>query len=175
MVISPDPPMLASVAKATVPAHVLAVPPLLMRAPFDEIPVPFKVNASVAEEVNEKPFKSNTAPEVTETPPAFDPKGPDEPKVDETPNFNVPAVIEVAPVYVFAPESVSVPDPDFVKAPVVLLPELPDIVKLVPAVDISIVLAVAAVKENALLVDADEPVYCRVPPPRTMFPTTFVA
>src|SRR6266550_2866725 len=37
------------------------------------------------------------------------------------PSFKVPALIVVVPLKVFVPESVSVPDPDFINAPVLLM------------------------------------------------------
>ena len=39
------------------------------------------------------------------------------PKPESAPILIVPAVIEVAPVYVFSPDKVNIPDPDFVNNP----------------------------------------------------------
>ena len=75
-----------------------AVPELFVKAPPLEIPVPFNDSASVAALVNEKPFKSRTAPLVTEVPKPVVPNGPAVLTDDETPNFNVPTPTVVVPV-----------------------------------------------------------------------------
>ena len=74
--------------------------------------MPFKVRASAVANVN--PFKSSAAPAATVVPAATVPNGVFAP-LPAAPSFNVPALIDVAPVYVLAPESVSVPVLDFVK------------------------------------------------------------
>ncbi len=91
------------------------------------------------------------------------------------PKINLPLDIVVEPVYVFAPDKARFPDPDFVNEPFVLPPEAPDIVNVVAPVLTSIILVVAEVKVNALSVLAVEPVYCKVPPPKTMLLTELVA
>ncbi len=53
--------------------------------------------------------------------------------------------------------------------------EAPDIVRVVPAVETSIVPVLAAVMVNARSVLAVTPVYCRVPPSKTKLAATFVA
>ena len=60
--------------------------------------MPFNESASVAELVNEKPFKSSTAPLVTVVPEPVDPNGPEVLEDDETPNFNIPTLTVVVPV-----------------------------------------------------------------------------
>ena len=67
------------------------------------MPVPFKVKGSAVDKVN--PFKSKTAPLVTDVPPAM------VPKAALLPILSNPAVIFVAPVYVFIPDNVQVPTP----------------------------------------------------------------
>ena len=89
MVVLPEPPILASEPRATVPAQVEAVTLVLIRAPPLEIPVPFNVNASVAVEVKEKPFMSNMPPELTVVPAPVVPSGPLALVVELTPNFRV--------------------------------------------------------------------------------------
>ena len=70
---------------------------LFVKAPPLEIPVPFNESASVAELVNEKPFKSRAAPLVTVVPEPVVPNGPAVLTDDETPNFNIPALTVVSP------------------------------------------------------------------------------
>ena len=79
---------------------------LLINAPPVLIPVPFKVSVFVL--AIAVPFRSNTAPLVTETVAA------EAPKADVLPTFSVPLLIVVPPVKVLVPESVSVPAPDLV-------------------------------------------------------------
>jgi len=74
--------------------------------------VPFKVSASAVASVN--PFKSRAAPVVTVVPKPIVPNGVFAP-LPAAPSFNVPTLIVVKPVYVFAPESVSMPAPVFVR------------------------------------------------------------
>ena len=97
---------------------------LLVKAPTLETPVPLMVNASVATDVSEKPFISKLAPEETVVAPETSPKGPvaDD---DETPNFKVPTLTVVNPVYVLTPDKVNVPAPDLVIPPV---PEITPVV-----------------------------------------------
>jgi len=98
-----------------------------VRAPPLEIPVPFKVRASAV--AKEKPFKSRTAPELTVVPAPVVPNGVLLP-LPAAPRSNVPALIVVAPVYVFAPVIVQVPVPSLVKVPEVV----PKILANVPPV-----------------------------------------
>ncbi len=100
------------------------------------------VKASVALEVSENPFISKLAPDVTDTPPALVPNGPDPEALDETPNFKVPVLIVVKAVYVLVPDKITelgvtpvftinkgfeVPliTPETVKVPVVAFPDVP--------------------------------------------------
>ncbi len=107
----PLPPILELDAIATVPAHVEAVPELLTKAPPLEMPVPFNVNDSVADDVNEKPFISKTPPELTVVP-VVEPNGPVVPEVELTPSLNVaPLLIVVVPVYPFAADNCMIPAP----------------------------------------------------------------
>ena len=129
-VILPLPPTLASAPKATVPVQVDPVPEVLIRAPPDEIPVPLIVNASVAVDVSEKPFISNTAPELTDVPAAFVPRGPEALDVELAPKLNVPLLIVVAPVKVLAPESDNEPEPSLATEPEPFI--TPDTVKEPP-------------------------------------------
>ena len=127
---------------ATVPLYVTAVVLLLVNAPTLETPVPFMVKASVASNVSEKLFISKLAPDVTDTPPALVPNGPDPDEEDDTPNFNVPELTVVKAVYVFAPDKITelvvapvltinkgfaapLIIPETVKVPVVALPDVP--------------------------------------------------
>ena len=59
----------------------------------------------------------------------------------------------------FVPDNTNVPTPAFVNAPEVLFPEFPDIVNVCPEVETFMVLVVAAVREKALFVLAEFPVY----------------
>ena len=90
------------------------------------------------------------------------------------PHFRVPALTVVVPVYKLFPERVKMPEPIFVRAPVVLV-LAPEIVRVVPEFVISMVEVVPAVKVKLRLVDAVLPVYCSVPPLRTKFVATLVA
>ncbi|MNY18034.1 hypothetical protein D3C86_1513870 [compost metagenome] len=102
----PVPPTLQDEFKETVPDQVDVVPKLFTSAPPFEMPVPFKVTASVAALVNEKPFISNTAPELTVVPAEAVPKGPEVFVVEEMPSFNVfPELIVVAPEKVLAADN----------------------------------------------------------------------
>ena len=69
----------------------------MVKAPPLDIPVPFNDNASVAELVNEKPFKSRAALLETVIPPLEVPNGPAVLTDDETPKANVPALTVVSP------------------------------------------------------------------------------
>ncbi len=73
-----------------------------------------------------------------------------------------------------APLRARVPEPVLVRPPVVAA-EAPDIVRVVPAVETSIVPVLAAVMVNARSVLAVTPVYCRVPPSKTKLAAAFVA
>ena len=66
------------------------------------------------------------------------------------------------------------PEPILVRPPVVAA-DAPDIVRVVPAVETSIVPVLAAVMVNARSVLAVAPVYCRVPPSKTKLAAAFVA
>ncbi len=92
-----DVPIVEAVFKAIGPAQVHAVDVLFNNAPVLETPVPFNVKVSVALVVKEKAFRSNVAPEATVVPPVEEPKGPLAAKVDEAPNFKVPAETVVVP------------------------------------------------------------------------------
>ena len=90
----------------------------------------------------------------------------------------MPAETVVVPVWRFAPESLSVPAPDFVKAPLVAA-LAPDIVSVVPAAVTSIVPLFDAAIVNFRSVSPLAPVYWRVPlpalPPRTRFAAALLA
>ena len=73
---------------------------MLVNAPAADRPVPFKVNAFVF--VNAWPFRSRAAPEDTLTALSESPSA----LVD--PTLTVPTLMLVPPVYVFAPDRVSV-------------------------------------------------------------------
>ncbi len=66
------------------------------------------------------------------------------------------------------------PVPVFVRPPVVAA-ETPDIVRVVPAVETSMVPVLAAMMVNAWSVLAVAPVYCKVPPSKTKLAAAFVA
>ena len=104
--------------KVSAPLYV-ALPPVFVKAPAgkDVNPVPFNVNASAVARVY--PFRSRQAPLDTVVLPAVVPNGELLPLPAE-PNFNVPALIVVDPVYVLAPESVHVPVPVLVTVPEVV-------------------------------------------------------
>ena len=85
----------------------------MVNAPASEIPVPFKVSPSEVASVN--PFKSS-APAATIVPAPVVPNGVLG-LTPAAPSCNIPALIVVAPVYVFAPERVHVPAPLFVSVP----------------------------------------------------------
>ena len=78
----------------------------------------------------------------------------------------------VKPVYSFAPLSLSVPVPIFVKPPVVTA-AAPDIVRVFAVM--SRVEVVPAVNVKLRVVEALPPVYCSVPPPSTRFEAVFEA
>ena len=99
----------------------------MINAPLPPIPVPFSVSAFVLVKVC--PFKSTTAPVVTETellPNAF-----------AFPACSVPTLTVVAPLYVFAPDSVQVPAPDLVNVPVTV-PRMLDRLLLVPVTPVKV-------------------------------------
>ena len=135
----------------------------MMSEPPDEIPVPFKVKASVVLKV--KPFKSRTAPPVTEVPAAVVPNGPLVPS-PVAPNLTVPALIVVRPVKVLLPDNVSVPEPDLV-----MPPPAPLIMPLIVNVSAALVTATAWAELVAMLkliVLAPEAVLSAIPPVRPM-------
>ncbi len=100
-----------------------ALPPVFVRAPPDETPVPRRVIVSDVPRV--KPFRSKAAPATDIVVPAtVVPKGPLMPS-PLAPSFNVPALIVVKPVYELFPAS-SIPSPALVKATVPLI--IPEIV-----------------------------------------------
>ena len=72
-------------------------------------------------------MRSSAAPELTVVPPAPVPSGPLAVSAEDIPSFSIPKLIVVAPVYVFAPETVKVPAPFFV---IPLVPEPGDIIPL---------------------------------------------
>ena len=75
---------------------------------------------------------------------------------------------------VVEPDSVRVPGPKTVNVPVVA-GIAPDTVRVVVLVVTAMAEAVPALIVNARLVEAEVPVYCSVPPPRTRFAAAFVA
>ena len=91
---------------------------LFVKAPVLETPIPLIVNPSAVPNVN--PFKSKDAPEDTTVPAAVVPNGVFA-APPAAPNFIVPSLIVVAPVYVFAPDKVKAVAPTFVKANAPLL------------------------------------------------------
>ena len=90
------------------PLYVAAVAALLISAPLLDMPKPLSVSASAVPSVN--PFKSSTAPLATVVPPATVPRGVFTPS-PAAPSLSVPALTVVVPLYVLAPDSVSVPVP----------------------------------------------------------------
>ena len=97
--IVPVPPIIEDAEpKVIKPPYVPAVEEVFIIAPPLEIPVPFIVSASALVVPIDCPFKSNTAPDVILTPPAFVPKGPLVVTLEDAPNFIVPALIVVRPV-----------------------------------------------------------------------------
>jgi hypothetical protein len=100
----------------------VALAPVLVIAPIEEIPVPLIVKGSVAAPVSEDPFKSKVAlPEVSTVPVLAAPKGPEVLDEEDTPNFMIPYAMVVVPVKVFAPESIKSPVPSLVIDPVPLM------------------------------------------------------
>ena len=101
--------------KVMAPMMVAGAVPVLVKAPAAApvSPGPFNWMALVAPPVNENPFKSRTAPELTVVVPVVVPRGPADETVDEAPSFNVPAVTEVPPVKRLAPDKTIVPAPAF--------------------------------------------------------------
>ena len=87
---------------------------VLSNAPKEDAPAPLSVNALVL--VTAKPLRSKLPPEATLIAPA------EVPNALALPSFNVPALIAVPPVNVLAADTVHVPVPALVSAPV------PDIV-----------------------------------------------
>ena len=138
--------------------------PVPVNAPLLLTPVPLMVMASAPTAA----AMSNVAPDDTVVPVAI------VPNAEAFAALNVPALTVVKPVYALAPDNVRVPLPVFVNAPDVLA-LAPDIVKLVPELEISIELVVAAVNVKARSVEAVVPVYLNVPPPKTKFDAAFVA
>jgi hypothetical protein len=134
-----------------------AFPPVFVNAPAGNAvsPVPFNVNGSAVDNVN--PFKSSTAPLITEVIPAI------VPKAELLPNFKVPALIVVAPVYEFVPERDHVPAPFFttdvgvVRLPDII-PEHPDAPSNVnPNAPVAIVPLVVSVPELVAVILLAEP------------------
>lgn len=80
-----------------VPLKLEAVVELLIMAPPPLMPVPLGTMGSTEKEVRLKPLKSKTASLLMVVAPADVPKGPLL-AVLETPSFNVPALMVVAPV-----------------------------------------------------------------------------
>ena len=78
------------------------------------------------------------------------------------------------PVWRFAPESLSVPAPAFVRPPLVAV-VAPDIVSVVAEPVTSIVEVVLAVSVALRSVEAVAPVYWSVPPPRTRLAAALLA
>ena len=70
---------------------------MLVKAPPLDIPVPTNDSASVAESVNEKPFKSSTAPLATVVPEPVVPNGPAVLTDDDAPKANTPVLTVVSP------------------------------------------------------------------------------
>ena len=106
----PVPPIMAAVVRVMVPDAIAEVALL-----FTRDPLLVKISVDV------KPFKSTVAPDemVVSTV---------EPNPVALPNFRVPVVTVVAPLYVLAPDKVHVPAPVFCRVPV--LPIIPDEVTL---------------------------------------------
>jgi hypothetical protein len=86
VIVAPKDPKVIAPLKA-------ALPPVLVSAPDGEAvnPIPFRVSDSAFERVN--PFKSRTAPEVTDVIPAPVPS-----TVVDAPSFSVPEATVVLPV-----------------------------------------------------------------------------
>ena len=158
----------------------------MINAPLPPIPVPFSVSAFALIKVC--PFKSTTAPDVTETPPAAPPNAVPEPAC------SVPALTVVAPLYVFAPDSVVIPEPFWVSASVpvpfestplenvvLLLPDTVSVllpptvvltspVKVAPPESPSLIVLLALTEMVRALLNTLEPVRLSVPPPSVIPP-----
>ena len=110
--------ILAALPNVIKPLKVTGVATLLVSAPAAAIPVPFRVSGSAVPRV--KPFKSRTAPVVTEVAPPTVPSGvlvlP-----PFAPNFRVPALTVVNPLKVLSPARIRIPVPLFVIPPVPLI------------------------------------------------------
>ena len=104
-VMAPVPPKVALAATVTAPLAVAAVLLELIKTPVLPMPVPeiFKALATL------KPFKSITAPDWAVTVPV--PMAPLVLPTELTPAFTVPALAVTPPVWVLAPDRVSVPLP----------------------------------------------------------------
>ena len=90
------------------------------------------------------------------------------------PICRVPALIVVVPVWVFAPVRMSVPAPNLVRLPLVVA-DVPDIVREPVKLVTLMPLVVPAVRVKLRSVELlDEPVYSKVPPPRTRLPAALV-
>ncbi len=111
-VIAPFEAIVLSLPRVIAPVKLAAVALLLVNAPARPIPVPLSVTASATPVC---PFRSSAAPVpvTVVTPPVV-------PSPAASPSFTVPALIVVAPAYVFAPESNRVPAPALVKPPLVM-------------------------------------------------------
>jgi hypothetical protein len=86
-----------------VPDQVEGVPLEFINAPPLEIPVPFIVKASVADDVSENPFMSKTPPAVIDVPAPVVPKGPLALVEELAPSFKTAFEFTVVnPAYVLA-------------------------------------------------------------------------
>ena len=128
-------------------------------------------------------------------PPAAVPRGPPAVNADDTPSFTVPAVMEVAPVYVFTPLNVQVPVPflttevgvDIIPDIVPELPAAPSKVKAnapvptvplqvrVPVVPAAVMVAAAPKVMAPIIVEAAAPVLVNAPAGDEANPVPFKA
>ena len=102
-VADPVPPIMAAVVRVMAPDATTAVPLL-----FTNDPLIVKSSAVL------NPFKSTKAFNAMVVDAVV-------PKASVLPNFNVPALTVLAPLYVFTPDRVQVPAPDLVNVPVPLM------------------------------------------------------
>ena len=102
-----------SCAPAMPLATVAMLPEVLTSAPPVPTPVPWRTMGSLTAPM---PFKSSVEPEFTVVVPVAVFWRPPKPRPVLLPSFTVPPPTVVAPVYLFAPASVSVPVPTLVKA-----------------------------------------------------------
>ncbi len=111
IVMAPPSPTILALASIEIVLLKLHAPPLFLKAPPFEMPVPLILRPSDVTSVN--PFKSSDAPDPTIVIPAVVPNGELDP-VPAEPSCMVPSLTDVWPVNEFEPESTIVPIPALV-------------------------------------------------------------